>query len=52
MEGMKESRIIVAINKDKGAPLVKLADLALIGDLYEILPEISRQLAARQTPKP
>jgi len=48
IEGMKDSRNIIVINKDKGAPLVKLADMALIGDLYEILPEIERELKSRQ----
>lgn len=47
IEGMKESRTIIAINKDKGATLMKMADLALVGDLYEILPEIESQLKAR-----
>jgi len=44
VEGMKDARRIVAVNKDKGAPLVGLADLALVGDLYEVLPEVVRQL--------
>lgn len=48
IEGMKESRLIIVINKDKGAPLMKLADLAVVGDLYEVLPELTKQLSARQ----
>ncbi|CDX03963.1 Electron transfer flavoprotein subunit alpha [Desulfitobacterium hafniense] len=46
IEGMKESPLIISINKDKGAPLMKEADLAVVGDLYEILPEITRQIKA------
>jgi electron transfer flavoprotein alpha subunit len=47
VEGMKEARQIVAVNQDKGAPLVGLADLTLVGDLYEILPAVARQLRDR-----
>jgi electron transfer flavoprotein alpha subunit len=43
---MKESGAIVAINRDKGAPLAALAELTLVGDLYEVLPEVASQ--ARQ----
>jgi electron transfer flavoprotein alpha subunit len=48
VEGMRDSRLIMAINSDKGAPLMKLADLAVCGDLYEILPELTRQLGERR----
>jgi electron transfer flavoprotein alpha subunit len=48
VEGMKDARLIVAINTDKGAPLMKLADLAVVGDLYQVLPELTQLLKARQ----
>ncbi|MCM1564383.1 MAG: electron transfer flavoprotein subunit alpha/FixB family protein [Dehalobacter sp.] len=48
VEGMKDSRLIIAINKDKGAPIMKLADLAAIGDLHEVLPEIIGQINRKQ----
>jgi electron transfer flavoprotein alpha subunit len=48
LEGMKESRLIVAINIDKGAAIMKLADLAVVGDLHQILPELTRQLNERK----
>jgi electron transfer flavoprotein alpha subunit len=48
VEGMKDSRQIVAINLDKGAPLMKMADLAVVGDLYELLPELTKQIHARK----
>lgn len=36
--GMKDSRCIVAVNKDKGAPIMKMADLAVVGDMHEVIP--------------
>ncbi|MDR2381805.1 MAG: electron transfer flavoprotein subunit alpha/FixB family protein [Bifidobacteriaceae bacterium] len=44
VEGMKDSASIVAINRDKGAPLAALAELTLVGDLYQILPELIRRI--------
>lgn len=42
--GMKDSKLIIAINKDRNAPIFKLADVKVIGDLLEILPAIIQQL--------
>ncbi len=42
--GMQSSGIIIAINKDPEAPIMKLADYAIVGDMFEVLPAIMEQL--------
>ncbi len=46
--GMQTSKTIIAVNKDPEAPIFETADLGIIGDLFEVVPQLTEEIGKRK----
>jgi electron transfer flavoprotein alpha subunit len=45
--GIRAAKVIAAVNKDENAPILKVSDLGIIGDLYDVMPQLISEIKSR-----